>query len=90
MKAISRQVTSVCTPRVCSKYNAPWYDIGTEEEDLWVKVNNGKVIMAQKPRELKLISHSKEEEFIMNENDIFDDEKRRNSESLGLYIKQES
>ena len=30
MKAVSRQVSSVCTPRVCSRYNVPWFDIGSE------------------------------------------------------------
>merc|ERR1711893_320072 len=84
MKTISRQVSSVCTPRVCSRYNVPWFDIGTDEEDLWVKVNNGEIIMAQKPRELKLTSHSKEEEFIMKENDIFDDEKKEKFKIFGL------
>ena len=84
MKAISRQVSSVCTPRVCSRYNVPWFDIGTEEEDLWVKVNNGEITMAQKPRELKLTSHSKEEEFIMKEDDIFDDKKKEQFKVFGL------
>merc|ERR1711893_71028 len=73
MKAVSRQVSSVCTPRVCSRYNVPWFDIGSEEEDIWVKIDDGEIIMAQKPKELKLTSHSKEEQIIMREDDIFDD-----------------
>merc|ERR1711872_1051108 len=44
MKAISRQVTSVCTPRVCSKFNAPWYNIGTEEEDFGLKLMTEKLL----------------------------------------------
>ena len=50
MKAISRQVTSVCTPRVCSKLNSPWFNIGSEEEDFWVKIEDEEIIMAQRPR----------------------------------------
>ena len=84
MKAISRQVSSVCTPRVCSRYNVPWFDIGSEEEDLWVKIDDGEIIMAQKPRELKLTSHSKEEQFIMKEDDIFDDSKKEQFKVFGL------
>ena len=40
--------------------------------------------MAQRPRELELTSHSKEEEFIMNENDIFDDGKKEKFRIFGL------
>ena len=67
-----------------SKYNAPWYNIGTEEEDFWVKIDDGEIIMAQKPRELKLTSHSKEEDFITNKDDIFDDEKKEKFRIFGL------
>ena len=49
-----------------------------------VKVNNGEITMAQKPRELKLTSHSKEEEFIMKEDDIFDDKKKEQFKVFGL------
>ena len=73
MKAVSRQVTSVCTPRVCSVYNSPWFNIGSEEEDVWVKVEDKEIIMAKKPKEIELTSHNKEEELIMSETDIFDD-----------------
>ena len=84
MKAISRQVTSVCTPRVCSKFNSPWFNIGSEEEDFWVKIENEEIIMAQRPRELELTSHNKEEEFIMTETDIFDDGKKEKFRIFGL------
>ena len=67
MKPVSRQVTSVCTPRVCSIYSSPWFNIGSEEEDAWVKVENKEIIMAKKPKEIELDSHNKEEEFIMSE-----------------------
>ena len=77
MKAVSREVSSVCTPRVCSSYNVPWFNIGSEGEDIWVKIDKGEMIMAQKPKELKLTSHSKEEQIIMKEDDIFDDDKKR-------------
>ena len=40
--------------------------------------------MAQKPKELKLTSHSKEEQFIMKEDDIFDDNKKEQFRVFGL------
>ena len=40
--------------------------------------------MAQKLRELKLTSHSKEEQFIMKEDDIFDDSKKEQFIVFGL------
>merc|ERR1711923_328684 len=76
MKPVSRQVTSVCTPRVCSVYSSPYFVIGTEEEEVWVKVENKEIIMTKKPKEMELNSHNKEEELIMHESDIFDDESK--------------
>ena len=52
MKAVSRQVTSVCTPRVCSVYNSPWFNVGSEEEDIWVKIEDKEIIMTKRPREM--------------------------------------
>merc|ERR1711872_611689 len=59
MKPVSRQVTSVCTPRVCSVYSSPYFDIGTEEEEVWVKVENKEIVLTKKPKEMKLNSHNK-------------------------------
>ena len=75
MKAVSREVSSVCTPWVCSDYNLPWFNIGSEGEDEWIKVENGKIFKANKPKELKPTSHSKEEQIIIKEDDIFGDDK---------------
>merc|ERR1711873_174259 len=67
MKPINRQVTSVCTPRVCSVHNSPIFEIGTEDEEVWVKVEEKEIILTKKPKELKLNSHSKEEEMRMRD-----------------------
>merc|ERR1711923_91964 len=75
MKAVNREVSSVCTPRVCSDYYNPWFNIGSEGEDEWVKIDKGKIFTAKKPKELKLTSQSKEEQFIIREDDIFGDDK---------------
>ena len=40
--------------------------------------------MAQRPRELELTSHNKEEEFIMTETNIFDDGKKEKFRIFGL------
>ena len=40
--------------------------------------------MAQKPKELKLTSHSKEEQFIIREDDMFDDNKKEQFRVFGL------
>ena len=42
MKPINRQITTVCTPRVCSKHTSPVFEIGTEDEEIWVKVEGTK------------------------------------------------
>merc|ERR1712240_436923 len=74
MKPINRQITTVCTPRVCSVHNSPVFEIGSEDEEIWVKVEGTEIIATKKPKELKLNSHNKEEMMIMHESDSFDEE----------------
>merc|ERR1712163_10002 len=54
--------------------SSPYFDIGTEEEEVWVKVENKEIVLAKKPKVMELNSHNKEEEMIMHESDIFDEE----------------
>ena len=84
MKAVSREVSSVCTPRVCSDYNNPWFNIGSEGEEEWVKVDNEKLLKANKPNELMLTSHSKEDQVILKQDDIFGDDKKEQFRVFGL------
>ena len=84
MKAVSREVSSVCTPRVCSSYNLPWFNIGAEGKDEWIKVENGIIMKTDKPKELTPTSHSKEEQIIIKEEDIFGDEKKEQFRVFGL------
>merc|ERR1712082_319498 len=74
MKPINRQITTVCTPRVCSIHNSPVFEIGSEDEEIWVKVEGTEIIATKKPKDLKGNSHNKEETMIMHESDIFDEE----------------
>ena len=59
MKPISREITRLCTPRVCSQYNVPWYNIGTPMEEKWIKVENGEMVRTDRPQELSPLIHSK-------------------------------
>ena len=60
MKPINRQITKVCTPRVCSKHTSPVFEIGTEDEEIWVKVEEAEIIATKTPKDLKVNSHNKE------------------------------
>ena len=63
MKPISREVTKVCTPRICNDYNNPWYNIGTSTSEKWTKIEDGEIIWTNKPQEFEVTSHSKEEQL---------------------------
>ena len=76
MKPISKEVTKLCTPRVCTQYNLPWFNIGEGDKEEWIKIDKGKILKAEKPNKLKPTSHSKEEQIIIHEDDIFEDEKK--------------
>ena len=76
MKPISKEITKLCTPRVCTQYNLPWFNIGKDDKEEWIKIDKGKILKAEKPNKLKPTSHSKEEQIIIHEDDIFEDEKK--------------
>ena len=54
----------------------PRFNIGTEDNDEWIKVENNAIVRTDKPKELTPTSHSKEEQLIIKEDDIFGDEKK--------------
>ena len=74
MRPINRQITKVCTPRVCSKHTSPVFQIGTDDEEVWIKVEETEIIATKTPKDLKVNSHNKEETMLLHESDIFDEE----------------
>ena len=71
MKPISREVTSICTPRVCNEFTNPLYNIGSHSDQKWVKIEGGEVRMNNRPQEFVPQSHSKAEQIVTKESDIF-------------------
>ena len=74
MRPINRQITKVCTPRVCSEHTSPVFQIGTDDEEVWIKVEKTEIIATKNPKELKANSHNKEETMLLHESDIFNEE----------------
>merc|ERR1711872_781306 len=74
MRPTNRQITKVCTPRVCSKHTSPVFQIGTEDEKIWIKVEDSEIIATKTPKDLKVNSHNKEETMLLHESDMFDEE----------------
>ena len=76
MKPVSREITKVCTPRICNEYNNPRYNIGTSTVEKWIKIEDGEIIRTSKPQEFTPTSQSKEEQLVIREDDIFSDKKK--------------
>ena len=76
MKPISREITKVCTLRICNEFDNPRYNIGTSTMQKWIKVEDGEIRRANRPQEFIPTSHSKEEQIVIRENDIFSEKKK--------------
>ena len=74
----------MCTPRICSAYNNPWYNIGTPTVEKWIRVENGEIVRTDKPQELSPLSHNKEEQLVVREDDIFSNEKKEQFKVFSL------
>ena len=71
MKPISREITNICTPQVCNEFTSPLYNIGSHNNQKWVKIENGEVRLTNRPQEFVPQSHSKAEQIVTKESDIF-------------------
>ena len=71
MKPISREIFSICTPRICNEFNNPIYNIGSSTMQKWIKIEDGEIRRTNNPQEFIPASHSKEEQIVTKENDIF-------------------
>ena len=76
MKPTSREVTKVCTPRICNDYSNPWFNIGTSMSEKWIKIEDGNIVWTNKPQKFEVTSHSKEEQLVIQEDDIFSYKKK--------------
>ena len=52
--------------------------------ETWIKVENGDIVRTNKPQELSPMSHSKEEQLVIREDDIFSDEKKEQFKVFSL------
>merc|ERR1711873_314791 len=71
MKPISREVTNICTPRVCNQFTNPLFNIGSQSDQKWVKIDGGEVKMTNRPQEFVPQSHNKREQIVTKEAVIF-------------------
>ena len=71
MKPVSKEISSICTPRICNEFDNPLYNIGSPTKQKWVKIEDGEVRITNNPQEFVPQSHSKAEQIITKENDIF-------------------
>ena len=76
MKPISREISNICTPRICNSFDIPIYNIGSSTMQKWVKIEDGEIRRVNKPQEFIPTSHSKEEQIVIRENDIFSEKKK--------------
>ena len=41
MKPVSKEVSAVCTPRICNSFDNPLFNIGTSRMPNWVRIEDG-------------------------------------------------
>ena len=76
MKPVTREVTSICTPRVCNDLNNPLFNIGSDSDQEWVKADGKEVRKTSRPQEFAPQSHNKAEQIVTKEADIFSQEQK--------------
>ena len=85
LSPVSREVTGLCTPRVCSQFNSPMFNIGTHDDQIWVKVIGKEVIRTDdEPQEMIPESHNKGEQILTKTADIFTEQQKSEYEVFSL------
>ena len=81
---VTREITGICTPRVCSQFSSPMFNIGSHTDQIWVKIIGKEVMMTDEPQELVPESHNKGEQILTKTADIFTEEQRTEYEVFSL------
>ena len=82
---VSREITGICTPRVCSQFSSPMFNIGSHTDQIWVKVIGKEVMKTDdEPQELVPESHNKGEQILTKTADIFTEEQRTEYEVFSI------
>ena len=68
LQPISKKVSSVCTPRICNKFDTPLYSIGTTKLPNWIRIEDGEIKKSDNPQEFVPQSHSKEKQIVTRQN----------------------
>ena len=85
LSPVSREVTGLCTPRVCSQFNSPMFNIGTHDDQIWVKVIGKEIIRTDdQPQEMIPESHNKGEQILTKTADIFTEQQKSEYEVFSL------
>ena len=84
MKPVTREITGICTPRVCSQFSSPMFNIGSQSDQMWVKIVGKDAKTTSKPQEFIPESHNKAEQILTKEADIFTEEQRTEYEVFAL------
>ena len=71
MRPVSKEVSAVCTPRVCNSFDNPIFNIGSSRLPKWVRIEDGEIKRSDNPQEFIPQSHNKEKQIVTKENDIF-------------------
>ena len=85
LSPVSREITGLCTPRVCSQFSNPMFNIGTHTDQTWVKVIGKEIIKTDdQPQELVPESHNKGEQILTKTADIFTEQQKTEYEIFSL------
>ena len=76
MKPSTREITSICTPRICNGFTSPLFNIGSHLDQRGVKVDGEEVRIARNPQEFVPMSHNKEEQIVTSKADIFSNQQK--------------
>merc|ERR1712198_439523 len=52
LKPVTREISGICTPRVCSQLSSPMFNIGSQTDQIWVKIIGKEVMTTSEPQEL--------------------------------------
>ena len=64
LQPISKKVSSVCTPRICNKFDTPLFNIGTPKLPKWIQIEDGEIKKSDNPQEFVPHSHNKEKQIV--------------------------
>ena len=84
-EATSKRITKICTPKVCSSFESPAFNLGTAKKPRWIFVNKlGMISQTSTPRQFMPMSSRREDQIVIHHSGVHSQKQKKAFQIMAL------